>query len=263
MRRPSRWPRRWSRVGAAAAITGALMTLAQRDLRGFYRGTTVAHGGMLLAALGTAPLGNFAAALLVAVTIGLALGGLGMMITALEERVGDVAYARTGRPRRRVPAAGGGVRHLRRRRRRPAGHGRLRRRRPAAAHAVARESDQRGAGDPDAAVLAVATLIVFSKVFLGRTVPSLAPDLYRRERVVAVPLLLSTAHRLGVAPGLLLGPADAFLSAAPPGSSRGLRLSSATRNHDLSDDAYVGQSFRLCREAALESRPTFGSVGGP
>ena len=65
------------------------------------------------------------------------------------------------------------------------------------------------------ALLAVATLIAFSKVFLGRTMPSLAPDLYRRERVVAVLLLLALLT-LGVAPGLLLGPADAFLSVAPP-----------------------------------------------
>jgi NADH-quinone oxidoreductase subunit M len=203
------------RFGAAAALAGALTTLVQRDLRGFYRGTTVAHGGMLVAALATAPLGNFAAALLVAVTIGLALGGLGMMVTALEERVGDVAY--TG-PGGRVGAFP----------------------RLAAAFAVFGGA---GVGLPgtagfvaddlllhtlwlesptsavlmilSAALLAVATLIVFSKVFLGRTVPSLAPDLYRRERVVAV-LLLLTLLTLGLAPGLLLGPADAFLSVAPP-----------------------------------------------
>jgi NADH:ubiquinone oxidoreductase subunit 4 (subunit M) len=70
-----------------------------------------------------------------------------------------------------------------------------------------------------AAVLAVATLIVFSKVFLGRTVPSLAPDLYRRERIAAA-VLLSMLISLGLAPGLLLGPADAFLSTPPPVARR-------------------------------------------
>ena len=72
------------------------MTLVQRDLRGLYRGTTAMHGGMLMAALGAASLGNFAAALLVAVAMGLALGGLGMMITSLEERVGAVGFRGPG-----------------------------------------------------------------------------------------------------------------------------------------------------------------------
>ena len=66
------------RYGAAATITAALMTLVQRDLRGLYRGTTAMHGGMLMAAVGAASLDNFAAALLVAVAMGLALGGLGL-----------------------------------------------------------------------------------------------------------------------------------------------------------------------------------------
>ncbi len=191
------------------------MTLAQRDLRGFYRGTTVAHGGILLAALGTAPLGNFAAALLVAVTIGLALGGLGMMITALEARVGDVAYRGPGGRAGAFPrlaaafALFGG-----------AGVGL-----PGTAgfvaddlllHTLWLESPTSAVlVILTAAVLAVATLIVFSKVFLGRTVPSLAPDLYRRERIAAA-VLLSLLISLGLAPGLLLGPADAFLSAPPP-----------------------------------------------
>ena len=65
------------------------------------------------------------------------------------------------------------------------------------------------------ALLAVATLIAFSRVFLGRTTPSLAPDLYPRERVVVV-LLLLLLVLLGFAPGVLLGPADAFLSNLPP-----------------------------------------------
>ena len=43
------------RYGAVACMAGALLTVVQRDLRGFYRGTTSMHGGMLLAALGAAP----------------------------------------------------------------------------------------------------------------------------------------------------------------------------------------------------------------
>ena len=54
------------------------------------------HGGMLLAAVGAASLDNFAAALLVAVAMGLALGGLGIMITSLEERVGPVSFQGPG-----------------------------------------------------------------------------------------------------------------------------------------------------------------------
>ncbi len=64
------------------------------------------------------------------------------------------------------------------------------------------------------AAVPVATLMAFSCVFLGRTVSSLAPDLYPRERVVAV-TLVSLLLVLGFAPGVLLGPADAFLSGPP------------------------------------------------
>jgi NADH:ubiquinone oxidoreductase subunit 4 (subunit M) len=66
------------------------------------------------------------------------------------------------------------------------------------------------------ALLAVATLIAYSRSFLGRDTPSRAPDLSVRERAVAV-LLLALLVVLGVAPSLLLAPADAFLSATVPG----------------------------------------------
>ena len=61
------------------------------------------------------------------------------------------------------------------------------------------------------AMLAVATLVASSRVFLGRTTPSLAPDLHARERLVVVMLLVGLLT-LGIAPWALLGPADAFLS---------------------------------------------------
>ena len=202
------------RYGALAAITAALLAIVQKDLRGFYRATTAMHGGMLIAALGTAALGNFAAALLVAVSMGLALGGLGMMITSLEERVGPVAFAGPGGrgtvfPRLAVLFAlfgGAGVGmpgtssfvaddvllHT------------LWMASPAATVTVILSS----------AVLAVATLVAISRVFLGRATPSLAPDLSLRERLVGVSLVLLLVT-LGVVPGVLLVPADAFLSGVP------------------------------------------------
>jgi len=66
------------------------------------------------------------------------------------------------------------------------------------------------------ALVAVATLITLSKVFLGRATPSLAPDLGIRERLVAV-ALVALLVTLGVVPGVLLYPADEFLSGVPPG----------------------------------------------
>ena len=175
------------RYGAAATITGALMTLVQRDLRGLYRGTTAMHGGMLLAALGAASLGNFAAALLVAVAMGLALGGLGIMITSLEERVGPVGFRRAGRTRGGVPAARRGVRALRWRRRGPAGDGRLRRRRPAAAHAVDGEPGEHGHRDPvERAPRRGDADCVLQGVPRTTTVARWRPTSIARERLVVV-----------------------------------------------------------------------------
>jgi len=201
--------------GAGACLVAALMTLVQRDLRGLYRGTTAMHGGMLMAALGAAALGNFAAALLVAVTVGLALGGLGMMITSLEERVGPVAFHGPGGRAWAFPVlaacfvvfggAGVGL--------------------PGTAGFVADDlllhtlwSQSPGATVAvilASALLAVATLVGYSHTFLGRPTVSRAPDLSVRERAVAV-LLLTLLVVLGVAPDLLLGPADTFLSATVP-----------------------------------------------
>jgi NADH-quinone oxidoreductase subunit M len=202
------------RYGAAACVAAALMTLVQRDLRGLYRGTTAMHGGMLLAGMGAASLGNFAAALLVAVAMGLALGGLGLIITSLEDRVGPVAFAGPGGRARTFPrlaaafalfgGAGVGL---------PGTAGfvaddlllhTLWFESPASTVTVILSS----------AMLAVATLASFSKVFLGPTTPSLAPDLHARERLVLV-LLLIGLLLLGFVPGALLGPADAFLTNPP------------------------------------------------
>lgn len=201
--------------GALACLLAALMTTAQRDLRGFYRGTTTMHGGMLLAAIGAAAVGNFAAALLVAVTIGLALGGLGMAITALEERTGPVVYAGPGGRAGAFPVlavcfaffggAGVGL---------PGTAGfvaddlllhTLWLELPAATIAVILAS----------ALVAVATLVAFARTFLGPATASRAPDLAVRERAVAV-LLLAVLVGLGLVPGALLEPADLLLGTPVP-----------------------------------------------
>lgn len=202
------------RGGAVAACLAAIMTLAQRDLRGFYRGTTTMHGGMVLAAIGTASLGNFAAALLVMVTMGLALGGLGIMTHALESRVGPVVYAEQGGRLTAFPvlaaafALFGG-----------AGVGM-----PGMAgfvaddlllHTLWMESPASTVTMILAsAFLAVGTLGAYSKVFLGKPMPSVAPDLSMPERMV-VALIVVLLVLLGIAPGVLLTPADALLSALP------------------------------------------------
>jgi NADH-quinone oxidoreductase subunit M len=209
------WAPSLVRYGAIACILAAVTTLAQRDLRGFYRGTTTMHGGMLMAALGAAALGNFAAALLVAVTVGLALGGLGMIITSLEERVGPVQYRGPGGRAGAFPVlsacfivfggAGVGL---------PGTAGfvaddlllhTLWLQSPASTVAVILSS----------ALVAVATLIGYARTFLGPSTPSAAPDLALRERAVAV-LLLALLVTLGIAPYVLLVPADAFLRATIP-----------------------------------------------
>lgn len=203
------------RYGAVAALLGALMTVVQRDLRGFYRSTTVMHGGLLVAGLGAASRGNFAAALLVAVTIGLALGGLAMLISSLEERVGAVAFSGPGGRAGAFPRLAAAFAFFG-----GAGVGL-----PGTAGFVADDLllHTLWAESPASAVavilatalLAVSTLTVFARTFLGRTVPSPAPDLRPRERVVAVVLLVLLLV-LGIAPAVLVGPADAFLSSIPP-----------------------------------------------
>jgi NADH-quinone oxidoreductase subunit M len=200
--------------GAVVAICAALITIVQTDLRGFFRGTTAMHGGMLMAAIGTASLGNFAAALLVAVSMGLALGGMGMMITSLEERVGRVRFAGPGGMGATFPkmavlfAIFGG-----------AGVGL-----PGTSGFVADDLllHTLWMVSPVATVLvilssalvAVATLHTLSKVFFGRATPSLAPDLGLRERIVATALILALVT-LGIVPKVLLGPAEGFLSGTP------------------------------------------------
>jgi NADH-quinone oxidoreductase subunit M len=146
--------------------------------------------------------------------MGLALGGLGMMITSLEERVGPVEFSGPGGRVGTFPKmaaafalfAGAGVAI------------------PGTAGFVADDLllHTLWIESPtstvtmilSSALLAVSSLIAYSKTFLGRTTPSHAPDMFRRERVVAV-LLVLLLLVLGFAPGILLTPADAFLSVVP------------------------------------------------
>lgn len=203
------------RYGAAMTLIPALMSLVQRDLRGFLRNAAVMHGGMVLAAVGAAGRGHAAAALMVVLTTAFAVGGLGLTVAALEARVGAVA----------LPGPGGRVQ----------GFPRL-----AAAFALFAAAGVAMPGTAGfiaddlmlhalwgesvastvmmilgAAALAIASLATYAKVFLGPATPSLAPDLLARERgtVTAFVLVLLA---LGFAPGVLLTPADSFFALLEP-----------------------------------------------
>lgn len=199
------------RFGACAALAAALMSTVQRDLRGFFRSTTSVHGGMLLAAVGAASLHNYAAALLYSVSAALGLGGLGMMLTSLESRVGPVAYDRASGRTHTFPRLATAFALF-------------------AAASVAVPGSVGFVADDlllhalwmqsptstvvvilSGSLLAVSTLVCYTHVFLGRPVSSLAPDLLLRERAVAAALVVLILL-LGFAPGGLLYPAEHFLS---------------------------------------------------
>ena len=201
------------RIGAVLTLTPALIALVQRDLRGFYRSATMMHGGMLLAALGAAGRGHPTAALMVIVTIALAMAGLALMMEALEARVGAVALKGPGGRVQAFPRlaaafllfGGAGVAM------------------PGTAGFIADDLLLHALWEESvpgtltvilgSALLAVATLATYSKVFLGRAVPSMAPDLGARERWAVVALALVLVW-LGVLPATLLEPADPFLRVA-------------------------------------------------
>ncbi len=198
------------RAGALLTLLPALMALVQPDLRGFYRAAVVMHAGMLLAGVGAAGRGHAAAALLLVVTMMLALGGLGVMVASVEERAGRIVLqGRGGRiaafPRLAAAfllfaAAGVGM--------------------PGTAgfmaddlllHALWEES----AGGSltvvgGTALLAVATLMTFARVFLGPPSASLAPDLRAGERLIAVVLMLVLIV-IGIVPSLLVDPVSEYL----------------------------------------------------
>jgi len=210
------------RYGAVMTLAPALMAMVQRDLRGFYRNATVMHGGMLFAAMGAAGHGHLAAALMVMITTALAMAGVGLMVSALEARVGAVSLNGPGgyvRAFPRLAAAflifgGSGVAM------------------PGTAGFIADDLMLHALWEESvigtlliivgSATLAIATLVAYSKVFLGRPVSSLAPDLTVRERWVAV-LLVVLLVWLGITPGVLLTPADSYLRAVAEVSMATLR----------------------------------------
>jgi NADH-quinone oxidoreductase subunit M len=191
-------------LGAMGALLPALAALAQRDLKGLYRMTTVMHGGYLLCAVTAAGRGHHAAAVFSVLTLLLAVGGLGMVVAALEARCGSVSLETRGGRVDAFPhlacafavlgAAGVGL--------------------PATAgfvaddlllHAAWEESVVATAALIVASVaLAVATLRGYARVFLGPPVHSVAPDLLLRERVVIVGAI-AVLLLLGVVPQLLIG----------------------------------------------------------
>jgi NADH:ubiquinone oxidoreductase subunit 4 (subunit M) len=201
------------RYGAVMTLVPALMALVQRDLRGFFRNASVMHGGMVFASLGAAGHGHHAAALMVVVTTAAAVGGLGLMVASLQARVGDVSLVGSGGRIHAFPRlaaafllfGGAGVAV------------------PATAGFIADDLMLHALWEESvaatvvmilgSALLAVATLTAYARVFLGRAVPSLAGDLMPRERRVVVVLVLLLVV-LGIVPGVLLTPAESFLRAA-------------------------------------------------
>jgi NADH-quinone oxidoreductase subunit M len=198
------------RIGAVATLLPALFALVQRDLRGLVRNAVVMHGGMLLAAVGAAGHGHYAAAMLVAITLGLAVGGFVLVAHALERRAGALTYADLAGRARAYPtlaaafalfgAAGVGM--------------------PGTAgfiaddlflHALWEESEFGTVTVILAsACLAIGTLLGFARLFLGRQQPSFAPDLSARERLVVVVLVVLLVA-IGIVPELILAPAEALL----------------------------------------------------
>jgi NADH-quinone oxidoreductase subunit M len=190
-------------AGAASTLIFALIAVVQRRLGGLLRASMLMHGGMLFAAVGAAGRGHHAAALLVAVTLGLALGGFGLMLGALEARVGPLAELTSDGRARAFPKLAAAV----------AIFGGAAVGLPGTAgfvaddlllHALWQESVGGAVVTIVAsALLAVATLAGFSRAFLGRPIKQLAPDLLGGERVVVV-ALLAWLVVLGFAPGMLV-----------------------------------------------------------
>ena len=197
-------------IGGFSTLLFALVALAQRDLRRLYVASTLMHGGMLFSAVGAAGRGHYAAALLVVVTMSLALAGFSAMLAGFEARVGSGRVPDfVGRARAfpRLAAAlaffGGAAVGL-----------------PGTAgfvaddlllHALWEESVWTAVTMIVAsALLAVATLATFARVFFGPPRRHLAPDLAAGERRIAL-LLLFMLLSLGFFPALLVSPVNALL----------------------------------------------------
>ena len=185
------------RIGAVATLLPALAALVQRDLRGLYRCTVAMHGGMLLA-------------LLVSVTTCLGVCGFGLMVSALEQRAGRVSLEGLGGRFRAFPRLGAAFAFFG-----ACGVGM-----PGTAGFIADDLFLHALWEESvlgtvlvvlgSALLAVATIRGYTRVFLGPPCASPAPDLLLGERLVAA-LLAILLVLLGVVPNLILGPAAALL----------------------------------------------------
>ncbi len=203
-------------LGAAMTLLPGLVALVQPDLRQFLRSAAVMHGGMVVAAIGASGRGHAAAAVMVVVTTALAVGGLALLVQALEARAGTVRL--DGGPGGRVQAfprlaAGFAI------------FGAAGVAMPGTAGFIADDLMLHALWSESvpatvmiilgAAALAIATLRAYAAAFLGPRRPTPAPDLLPRERAVTV-LLLLLLLALGLVPGALLAPVDAFLSSGTP-----------------------------------------------
>jgi NADH-quinone oxidoreductase subunit M len=197
-------------VGTASTLAFALIALAQRTLHGLLRASVLMHGGMLFAAVGAAGRGHHAAALLVAITLGLAVSGFGIMLASLQARVGPLDRLQPGGRAGAFPRLAAGVAIFG-----GAGVGL-----PGTSgfvaddlllHALWQTSVPSAVAMIVAsALLAVATLSGFARAFWGKPLRLLATDLEGGERLVLVGLVLWLVV-LGFAPGLLVDPATELL----------------------------------------------------
>lgn len=197
--------------GTVLALVYAVTALAQRELGGLFRTSTLMHAGMLFAAVGAGGRGHFGAALLVTVTIVLALSGLALSQSAMEARVGKVALSGPAVGRARAfPRLAGAFAFFA-----AAGVGL-----PGTAgfiaddlllHALWEESP---AGAIiiifASAILAIASLGILAKGFFGPPLRAIPPDLRAHERGVVV-LLIVLLIGLGLFPQLLVGAAEMVL----------------------------------------------------
>lgn len=198
-------------VGALSALVFALIALIPRTLDDLLQGSTLMHGGFVFAAVGAAGRGHHAAALFVCLTMALALCGLFMMVTSLEDRVGPVSLTSPGGRARSLPrlaaafaffgAAGVGM--------------------PGTAgfiaddlllHALWEESVPATVSVVLASALfAIATLKAVAAVFFGTPVRLAAPDLLRRERWAALGLII-VLLAVGLIPQPLVAASNALFS---------------------------------------------------
>lgn len=202
------------RVAAVLTLVPALLALVAKDASELYRAVVVTHAGMLMMAVAAAGDGHYVAALFAALTIGLAMGGLGLVMGALGDRAGRILLTGYGGRVASFPAlaacfalfgaAGVGL---------PGTVGFIAD--DLLLHAIWEES---ALGATllifASATLAVAILVGFSHIFLGPPSSSMAPDLSPRERRTLFGLLLLLIG-LGVAPQVLVTPASVVLGGVP------------------------------------------------